>query len=1301
MGGHATFSGTTYQARLIAFVYVHMLRQSALQWLYPTPDTPVGVSGETGGPGDDIRIEFGTPGGSIEVQAKHGLTAGAVLVDVVRRIKDGVPGSGIDRVVLAVNRASSTVVYGAFARDLDRLRTGRSDGMSPPTKRVLSEVPDVEPTLRGLWVRCVDLDAPADPEARMAISLLEEALEDPSQAQAAWGVLVTDAGELCARRLRRTRKDLAAILLSAGIRLRPPRTDEKWLGRLEAAKRLVDKRHNAAALKELSDIEKELGGLSVSPEVGYRLHQLRGAALFQLDRFVEARSSALRALDYDVAGIHALQTASLASMILGDLGDALDYAQRGIAVDELNPVGWIALVQVEATEDRDPTPPPASVADAPGYRAALLQIAVNRADWDGALQQSSAMLGDGLRAPEVLLLRLQALMGLSRNEPTKPRLEEMERLSTEVLHILGDEHHPWSPKALVLRATARRGLNRAAEAQEDLERASESSPEDPELLAQLAQAREDAGDRAGALEALNHPVASNNPMLLLIRAGLQARDGLARDGRRDLEGALRLLPEAPDLDEARLGATEVAILLEDLELAKRLLNEIGEGGRKRPWYFVQAARIAFADGDTSAGVENMETAAQLDAGLAVDLAIEMAFQLASAGRHADAVTILEGIDASERPPRSFSLLVASLIELRRLEAAMNAIDQFESLTEARPEWVLRALTHIARLRDDQKGALAHLSELEQSAADDVGVRFELARQLIGLDRKPEAIPHVEALRAAADLTPRQTMLLAQLLNALEPSEDAIRLAFSALRREPTNPELHKAFISLCLISGVQPSVVDEVTPDSHVKLTGRGGDVRAYTIFAEGPVDPLRGEIAVAEAEELGLIGLTVGATWRRHEGEWREEEWTVTEILSASHFGAQDAMLHFEERFPNEPFFITRMAVVDGSPGDFAPIIASATKGRDHAKSVMVSYQANVFPLGVMANALGVSEIDFLETFGRVDDPDGPVFVEWSNRAGMEESIRTARQTDQFVVTSTALASFVALGHLKTLAKQYDLIAANSLEVELRALLIEAEKAAAEGKTSLGVTDTGVLRLEEMPAGHKNLVALVERRRSLVEALSAVELKPRPLDAVDLPGSQEEQLSAIVGVGSMDAVRLAESEGSPLLADDLGLRRLAGSLGVPSTASSIAVLLAWAEKGVIDPGERDDALLALLRTGYAFVPPSVSLLERSLRTDRSLHRADRALTFGLLSSPLVDLDSAGRLVALLLRKQLTAAVQLEAVDTIVSLAMAAMKQRWPAAACAQAIILRSTEVLSLFPSAIQEIRDSAAAAREGEVGGD
>src|SRR6185437_16281795 len=93
MSGDATFSGTNYQAAVMAYVAVHILAQRRLQWLYPDDVTPTAISGETEGPGDDARIEFGGKRPAVELQAKHGCRRPALVETVQRSHKKGGTGA--------------------------------------------------------------------------------------------------------------------------------------------------------------------------------------------------------------------------------------------------------------------------------------------------------------------------------------------------------------------------------------------------------------------------------------------------------------------------------------------------------------------------------------------------------------------------------------------------------------------------------------------------------------------------------------------------------------------------------------------------------------------------------------------------------------------------------------------------------------------------------------------------------------------------------------------------------------------------------------------------------------------------------------------------------------------------------------------------------------------------------------------------------------------------------------------------------------------------------------------------------
>src|SRR5207253_7165947 len=107
-----------------------------LGWLETSDDTPLAVSPETGGPGDDVGVELTEKSpGYIEVQAKHAVTAGAKLTKEIEKIGDRGDGRKTP-VVFAVDRAASSTVHKTIRMNLQRLREGRSGGLHEETERL-------------------------------------------------------------------------------------------------------------------------------------------------------------------------------------------------------------------------------------------------------------------------------------------------------------------------------------------------------------------------------------------------------------------------------------------------------------------------------------------------------------------------------------------------------------------------------------------------------------------------------------------------------------------------------------------------------------------------------------------------------------------------------------------------------------------------------------------------------------------------------------------------------------------------------------------------------------------------------------------------------------------------------------------------------------------------------------------------------------------------------------------------------------------------------------------------------------
>ena len=123
-GGSATGGGMNFQAVVTTIAGVHLLRGTPLNWLEGTAiDTPVAISAETAGPGDDVRVEL-QDGSLVEVQAKKGLTRGESLWNALIALARGVTDGKVTWGVLAAAPDSSASIREDLSSDMRRIGEG-------------------------------------------------------------------------------------------------------------------------------------------------------------------------------------------------------------------------------------------------------------------------------------------------------------------------------------------------------------------------------------------------------------------------------------------------------------------------------------------------------------------------------------------------------------------------------------------------------------------------------------------------------------------------------------------------------------------------------------------------------------------------------------------------------------------------------------------------------------------------------------------------------------------------------------------------------------------------------------------------------------------------------------------------------------------------------------------------------------------------------------------------------------------------------------------------------------------------
>jgi hypothetical protein len=261
-GGAAAAGGFSFQAEVTAWLATLALANAAVPWglesavLYE-------VGAETSRAIDDVGARS-SAGGEVLVQAKRGLQASTrsdsslakALRQVVEQYREGVPDGpsqpraidpARDRLVLAVDATSSEPVRLHLPRVMNRVRT-QPDGAAldeaarnGPERQVLTVVLGhlrrewgaafgCEPTgdelhglSRVLVVAAFDL-RPGGAELIGALARLEQVLQQPERAQAAWSTLLAHSQHIAATRSWSRREDLVVVLEAQGHDVGPRRS---------------------------------------------------------------------------------------------------------------------------------------------------------------------------------------------------------------------------------------------------------------------------------------------------------------------------------------------------------------------------------------------------------------------------------------------------------------------------------------------------------------------------------------------------------------------------------------------------------------------------------------------------------------------------------------------------------------------------------------------------------------------------------------------------------------------------------------------------------------------------------------------------------------------------------------------------------------------------------------------------------------------------------------------------------------------------------------------------------------------
>ena len=220
-GGAAGAGGFNFQAAITAIAYVHSLRETPVPWMEGfSASPPVGVSSETGGPGDDISLEF-ADGSTAEVQVKKGLRVSKAFWSAIDSLSEGINSDVCTYGVLIVCPFSSKTIRQNFAKAIGKIGEENyndpSDQQNKLTERLRQKGYDPAKICKRLRIQTVAALSGHGDAIAAALAELDHVCADKSQRKSAWNALCKEASSAIEEKGRRTRPSLVSVLQDISI----------------------------------------------------------------------------------------------------------------------------------------------------------------------------------------------------------------------------------------------------------------------------------------------------------------------------------------------------------------------------------------------------------------------------------------------------------------------------------------------------------------------------------------------------------------------------------------------------------------------------------------------------------------------------------------------------------------------------------------------------------------------------------------------------------------------------------------------------------------------------------------------------------------------------------------------------------------------------------------------------------------------------------------------------------------------------------------------------------------------------
>ncbi len=794
----------------------------------------------------------------------------------------------------------------------------------------------------------------------------------------------------------------------------------------------------------------------------------------------------------------------------------------------------------------------------------------------------------------ILLCEIEAGSGPVREE----RVREAEACFSRAISSAQEEVSIIKEvQALLGRAQARIAIHDIEGAGRDIENAHALEREDSNGLCEYGILLRNRGNLSGATEVFRRAIkiGGRDDAEFHLAVTLRERDqpGDLKEAAEILVGAVANPATIPSGDYLFAVGCAVDALsrLERWNQAEVLLAELPNDQIPPAAMFTLRSRLELSRGDAANASELADEAlAELRPGTSADERRNLAALLHDLGRYSEALVIWESIIqiAGFAQPGENAQTGATASDTRRLLECATRLGRNEvvlevcrklradgALVEGAFEFELEILE-----RNDIPSAIRLL---DQYLSVHTGERVMMLRRSVAarkIGRNELAVTDPESMPPAREVLPSLGRVAVDLMREAGRPNEALSYAYELLRRNPADPDAHRAFLSALGPFGPMPTVPDFETAQlgCAVCFVEQDTDVETWALLEEAPDgEESAGEFGPSSALMKQLRGRRLGDKFQLPEGRFSRRTAVIKQLISKYAYRYQDCLYGWEARFPGLPEIEmthgnSRASIEIPYNMDAVSSGMSPAEVRGNAHKV---YAVTPIPIHGYAQRVGHSDLQAILTLaGR---PDAIIKCCQGSEEDLEAALTAYSRANSIVLDLTAIATLCLLDRLnllKTWARRF--IVSQATLHELRRTQFD-DSALALSALANGVGGPGELQL-----------------RGLADIVASVCTISDGAVLSTLSGERREKLIGYFGRHGAESIVLASMPGHVLWTDDRVIANLARTEFGVRRIWTHSAFRARAQSGSLDPAELATAGTKLAGWGYTFTTPSIETLMRA-----------------------------------------------------------------------------------------------------------